>query len=268
FNLPEAQRLANAKDQFSQISVIADSGVSQDQVKADIAQALKDHGEGQYEVITGKAITKENQDSLHDQLRFINVFLGVFALVVLAWQASRVSPVAAMRDVQIERATRRGVRLGIGLTLLALGIVALFVGVSGSVDNGIAYVGIGALVVFVAAFVLGPLFARITSLAVGIPIARIKGITGTLARENAARNPKRTSTTATALIIGIALVGFITIFAASAKASVSHAVDEQFKTDYIIRSGSGFGAGGLSPDLAKRLGALPQIQAVTGLRGT
>ncbi|MDQ1447089.1 MAG: putative transport system permease protein [Actinomycetota bacterium] len=373
FDLPEAQRLANAKGQFSQISVVADSGVSQDQVKANIAQTLKDNGAGQYEVITGKAITKENQDSLHDQLQFINVFLGVFALVALvvgsfiiyntfsivvaqrtremallraigasraqimrqvlgesvlvgliasivgivagvllavllkaamsllgfdlpgssivvhtnaivvglivglvitvlsaivpAWQASRVSPVAAMRDVQIERATRRGVRLGIGLTLLVLGIVALFVGVSGSVDNGIAYVGIGALVVFVAAFVLGPLFARITSLAVGIPIARLKGITGTLARENAARNPKRTATTATALVIGIALVGFITIFAASAKASVSHAVDEQFKTDYIIRSGSGFGAGGLSPDLAKRLGALPQVQAVTGLRG-
>ena len=79
----EAQRLANAKGQFSQISVIADPGVSQAQVKANIAQALKQHGQGQYEVITGKAITKENQDSLHDQLRFINVFLGVFALVAL-----------------------------------------------------------------------------------------------------------------------------------------------------------------------------------------
>ena len=198
----------------------------------------------------------------------VGLVITVLSAIVPAWQASRVSPVAAMRDVQIERATRRGVRLGIGLTLLALGIVALFVGVSGSVDNGIAYVGIGALVVFVAAFVLGPLFARITSLIVGIPIARLKGITGVLARENAARNPKRTSTTATALIIGIALVGFITIFAASAKASVSRAVDNQFKTDYIIRSGGGFGAGGLSPDLAKRLAALPQIQAVTGLRGT
>src|SRR5207302_1104188 len=116
----------------------------------------------------------------------VGLVITVLSAIVPAWQASRVSPVAAMRDVQIERATRRGVRLGIGLTLLAL---------------------------------------------------------------------------------GIALVGFITIFAASAKASVSHAVDEQFKTDYIIRSGSGFGAGGLSPDLARRLGALPQVQAVTGLRG-
>jgi len=373
FTLPEAQRLANAVGEYSQISVLADPGVSQDQVKANIATELVGNGQGQYEVITGKAITKENQNSLHDQLKFINIFLGVFALVALivgsfiiyntfsivvaqrsremallraiggsraqvmrqvlgesflvgliasvagilagvglavglkaamsaigfdlpgssvtvhpnaiviglivglvitmlsaivpAWQASRVPPVAAMRDVQIERTTRRGVRLGIGLTLLAIGVTLLLVGVSGSVDNGIAYVGVGALLVFVAAFVLGPLFARVVSLALGAPIARVKGITGTLARENAARNPKRTSTTATALIIGIALVGFITIFAASAKASVSHAVDAQFKTDYIIRAGSGFGAGGLSPDLATAMGKLPQIQAVTGLRG-
>jgi putative ABC transport system permease protein len=373
FDLPEAQRLANATREFSQISVIADSGVSQEQVKDNIAKTLNDNGQGEYEVITGKAITKENQNSLHDQLQFINIFLGVFALVALivgsfiiyntfsivvaqrsremallraiggsraqvmrqvlgesvlvgliasivgivagvllavglkaamsllgfdlpgssivlrpnavviglivglvitvlsaivpAWQASRVPPVAAMRDVQIERATRRGVRLGVGVTMLVLGVALLFVGVSGSVSNGIAYVGIGALLVFVAAFVLGPLFARFTSLVLGAPIARLKGITGTLARENAARNPKRTATTATALIIGIALVGFITIFAASAKASVSHAVDSQFKTDYIIRAGGGFGAGGLSPDLATKIGTLPQIQAVTGLRG-
>jgi putative ABC transport system permease protein len=100
-----------------------------------------------------------------------------------------------------------------------------------------------------------------------VPIAKVKGITGTLARENAARNPKRTSTTATALIVGIALVGFITIFAASAKASVSSAIDNQFKTDYIIKSGAGFGAGGMSPDLARKMRALPEIQAVTGLRG-
>src|SRR4029077_13719162 len=105
------------------------------------------------------------------------------------------------------------------------------------------------------------------SLALGVPIAKVKGMTGTLARANAARNPKRTSTTATALIIGIALVGFITIFAASAKASVSHAIDSQFKTDYIIRAGAGFGAGGLSPELAKQMSQLPEIQAVTGLRG-
>ena len=100
------------------------------------------------------------------------------------------------------------------------------------------------------------------SLIIGAPIAKIKGITGELARENAARNPRRTATTATALIIGVALVGFITVFAASAKASIGKAVDDQFKSDYIIQSG-GFGPGaGLSPTLAQQIADLPQVDAV------
>ena len=70
---------------------------------------------------------------------------------------------------------------------------------------------------------------------ISAPLPRIKGMTGTLARENAARNPKRTATTATALVIGVALVGFITIFAASAKASIAHAIDSQFNTDFVVQ---------------------------------
>ena len=66
---------------------------------------------------------------------------------------------------------------------------------------------------------------------------RFKGMTGTLARENAMRNPKRTAATAAALMIGVALVGFITIFAASAKASISSTRSTtQFKADYIVTS--------------------------------
>ena len=69
--------------------------------------------------------------------------------------------------------------------------------------------------------VLGPAIARPVSAGSAAPAARLKGMTGTLARENATRNPKRTSATAAALMIGVALVGFITIFAASAKESIS-----------------------------------------------
>ena len=75
-------------------------------------------------------------------------------------------------------------------------------------------VGLGVVVVFLGVSVLGPVDRP--------PLSRrrsarrsggCKGITGTLARENAMRNPKRTSATAAALMIGVALVGFITIFA-------------------------------------------------------
>ena len=90
-------------------------------------------------------------------------------------------------------------------------------------------------------------------------------MSGTLARENATRNPKRTSATAAALMIGVALVGFITILASSVKASIGDTVDHAFTGDLVIDSGLWSG-GGLSPQLAADLAALPEVDAVTGFR--
>ncbi len=80
---------------------------------------------------------------------------------------------------------------------------------------GLALVGLGAATVFMGVAVLGPILARRISRVLGAPLPRLRGMPGKLARENAMRNPKRTSTTAAALMIGVALVGFITILAAS-----------------------------------------------------
>ena len=173
----------------------------------------------------------------------VGTVVTVLSAVVPARQAARIPPVAALRDVAIEREPRRGIRLAIGGGAMVLGVAVLFVGLFGNVGNGIAFVGLGAVFVFVGAFVLGPLFARRMSRIIAAPLPRIKGTTGTLARENAARNPKRTATTATALIIGVALVGFITIFAASAKASIGDAIDSQFGTDFIVQGPGNFTPG-------------------------
>ena len=100
----------------------------------------------------------------------------------------------------------------------------------------------------------------------GVPIARLKGITGTLARENAGRNPKRTSVTAAALMIGVALVGFITVFATSAKQSFLGTIDAQITSDYVINSGGSFGGTGLSPKLDREIAKLPVIEASTPVR--
>ena len=79
------------------------------------------------------------------------------------------------------------------------------------------------------------------------------------------RNPKRTSRTAAALMIGVALVGFITIVASSVKASIDKTLDEQYTGDFVIDSGS-FGFGGLSPELARSLKERPELAAVASLR--
>jgi putative ABC transport system permease protein len=191
----------------------------------------------------------------------------VISALFPAVQASRIPPIAALRDTAIERTTRRGLRLAIGsVVMFGLGVGSLFYGLFGHPDNALLLVGFGAFFIFIGAFILGPLFAAPFSRLIAAPLPEIKGMTGKLARENAARNPKRTAYTAMTLVIGVALVGFITIFAASAKKSVSHAVDSQFKTDYIITSGGGFGPPKpFSTKLAQDIKALPEIQAASGV---
>ncbi|HEY3095845.1 MAG TPA: FtsX-like permease family protein [Acidimicrobiia bacterium] len=190
----------------------------------------------------------------------------ILSAIVPARKASRVPPVAAMRDVATEGRPHSWRRVLIGFGITGLGVLSLFAGLFGGA--GIQFVGLGALIVFIGVFVLGPVIARPLSDAIGWPAARLRGITGTLARDNAMRNPKRTSATAAALMIGVALVGFITIFAASTKRSIDVQVDRAFKADYVISTGGfgGGGFGGFSPMLADDVAKLPQVGASSPLR--
>ncbi len=96
-------------------------------------------------------------------------------------------------------------------------------------------------------------------------MAHLGGVSGTLGRENAMRTPKRTATTAAALMIGVALVGFIMTFAASTKASINGAVDRDFHGDFVLDTGT-FGVGGVSHTLATDLATRPEFSAVTASR--
>jgi putative ABC transport system permease protein len=170
-----------------------------------------------------------------------------------------------MRDVAVDRGGSSIVRIVVGVLVTLVGVAALLFGLFADVENGIGLVGFGAVVIFVGVALLGPVIARPVSRALGWPLQRIKGTTGELARENASRNPKRTASTAAALMVGVALVGFITIFAASTKESISVAVDRAFRADYVVNTkGAGF-AGGFSPELAEQIKELPEIEAVTGM---
>ena len=204
---------------------------------------------------------RHHQDGRHGAHDGIGVTVGSAWLP--ARRASKVAPVAAMRaqDIEAGRGSKRRTVAGLGIT--GVGVAALAAGLGGA---GVTPVLLGALAVFIGIAVLGPLLARPAARVIGAPL-RLRGTTGSLARENAMRNPKRTAATASALMIGVGLVAFITIFAASTKQSISGSADRKLHADYIVDSGF-FDEGGLSPALTAALNAHPEFAAVTGLRNS
>ena len=104
------------------------------------------------------------------------------------------------------------------------------VGLFGSLKSdsaAISFMGGGAALTFLGVALLSPRLVRPLANVIGRPIERATGITGRLARENSVRQPGRTAVTAAALMIGVALVTFASIFAAGAKATINGAIDNE-----------------------------------------
>jgi putative ABC transport system permease protein len=122
---------------------------------------------------------------------------------------------------------------------------------------------VGALGSLLGVATLAPVLARPVIRVLGAVLPRAVGVRGLLARENAVRNPRRTAATASALMIGVALVGSITAFAASGTRSVTSSFDREFRGDLVVDTGAWI-YGGLSPDLSDALAARPEVAAVAG----
>jgi putative ABC transport system permease protein len=182
-----------------------------------------------------------------------------------ALKASRVPPIAALRDTALERTTASLRRTVTGLAIAGLGVTAFAAGIVGEGDGALSLLGLGALGVVLGVFVLGPVIARPVMHVLGWPVPKVSGATGNLARENAKRNPRRTAATASALMVGVFLVGFITILATSTKASTAAAVDESLRADYVVDSGS-FGQGGFAPTIEDELAAVPEVEVLSPMR--
>jgi putative ABC transport system permease protein len=196
------------------------------------------------------------------------VLITVVAAVSPARKAGKVPPIAAMRDVEASSSGYGSKeRVIVGLAVLGGGVGALLYGLLGDPENAMSYVGGGALLTFFGVSILGRTISLPLSRVIGLPLSRFRGISGQLARENAMRNPKRTAATASALMIGVGLVGFITIFAASTKTSFSKTVDRAFTGDLIVTAAGQMGGGGVSPDLTARLRELPEVETAAGIRG-
>jgi putative ABC transport system permease protein len=142
-------------------------------------------------------------------------------------------------------------------------VVGLFLRPGGT-PGLIAFAGIGALVLFLGIASLSSTVATPVTRVIGWPIEKLFKVPGALARQNVARAPRRTSSSASALMIGVALVSSTAVFASSLRASLVDTLESAISADYIVTD-SGFQ--GLSPVVSETLGAVPELEAVTPIRG-
>jgi putative ABC transport system permease protein len=179
--------------------------------------------------------------------------------VIPARRASRVAPVEALQGGMPAGGASLRRRVATGTLVTVLGLAGLLGGPFGGGSNAAAMVGLGTMVTFLGVAMLSPLFARPLAAFIGSPLRRL-GVAGKLGRENAMRNPLRTASTAAALMIGLGLVSFVVVFAASLRASANEVLDETLKADFIITT-SGFTP--FSPQLAQDLQGDPVLAAVS-----
>ena len=167
----------------------------------------------------------------------VGVLVTLVAALMPARRAGKVAPVAAMRqDSTLDKGSlRRRTLIGAGvLVLAALAAVAGLAGVDGL--PAAAWIGVGAFVSLLTVAVLSPVVGSPVLAACRSVFGRLFGTAGRLAGENAMRDPRRTGATASALMIGLALVSTIAVMAGSMKASIDHVVDEEFAPDFIAQS--------------------------------
>ncbi len=207
------------------------------------------------------------QEGLVLETRTVIVALLVGTIVTMisslapARRATRVPPLAALREETAAPLppTRRRKVLSWALLLagLALILLTLFGGAS------LALLGLGAMLLFVAIALLSPGLVPPIASAVGYPMERVRGVAGRLARENALRNPGRTAVTAAALMIGLALVTFVSILAAGVKSSVDDTISNDMKAQFVVQNKDGFSP--ISPDTGAAVAQVPGVEAVSPL---
>ena len=192
----------------------------------------------------------------------VGTLVTIASSVVPARRASRIAPIEALRESQDTGDGRMHRRLVLGLIVTALGVAALLYGLFAVPSNAAALIGLGAAVTFLGVAILFPLVAKPMAAVIGAPIRRL-GLQGKLGRQNAMRNPRRTASTASALMIGLGLVAMVSILSASLKASFDAALTANLRADFILTTSS-FSA--FSPDVATKIEGVQGVDAVAQFR--
>jgi putative ABC transport system permease protein len=198
----------------------------------------------------------------------VGTLITVLASLRPARRATRVPPIAAVREGSVlppSRFARYGPTTSLVVLLVAIALVSL-----GSLASGagtgprLLAIGLGVLLLFFGVSLNASRVVRPLANLLGWPAREIGGAAGILARDNASRNPARTASTASALMIGLALVTFVALFAQGLRAPFEDAVNKLFIADYAITSSSSFAP--ISATAGASLDGKPAVTVVSPIR--
>ncbi|HEX5533392.1 MAG TPA: FtsX-like permease family protein [Actinomycetales bacterium] len=192
----------------------------------------------------------------------IGVLVTVLAALGPARRAARVAPVEAMRASAAARVVIGRGRVVVGTALAAVGLVGLAVVLA---TSSLPLLGLGTVMTLVGVAMLAPVLTPRLVRLVGRPL-EAGGVTGELAREGAARAPRRTAATAMALAIGLALMTFISVVGTSVKTAIAGNYREVLSADFVIESARSEMLGGLSEQVHHHVAELPEVAVASRMR--
>jgi len=193
----------------------------------------------------------------------VGLVVTMVAAYLPARRAGRMPPVAAMRDdVALPESALRW-RVLVGGALAVGGAVAIYLGAFTDVSHSAYYVGGGAFAMLLGVALTSPVLGRPVIALMGAVYRPLFKTVGVMAEQNAVRNPRRTAATASALMIGLTLVSMMSVFGASAKASVDKSIEQNFIADYVVSNAIGQPFSGT---VTRDVAAVPGVEVATPMR--
>lgn len=164
----------------------------------------------------------------------IGVIITVIAALLPARSAALTPPIEAMRETSGATEKPLKIRTIIGLLTVAAGAAAFTAGAMRTVAEAGWALGLGALFVVVGLIIVSPALVRPTVTVLGWPIRRWSPVLGKVASESTAASPRKTASTASALMIGVALVAMGATLASSVKASLNDVIESSVTSDLLV----------------------------------
>ena len=210
---------------------------------------------------------------LHPRTVIVALAAGILVTVLAslrpAVRATRVPPIAAVREgAQLPPGRFDRYRHVASALLMVAGFALLVFGLFRSglgTKLILIFLGVGTLLVFIGVALLSARIARPLAWALGAPAARFGGAAGVLARDNSRRNPQRTASTASALMVGLALMTLIAVMAAGITKSFRGAVEGLWSSGYAITAQNNFEP--LPIAVGNAAANAPGVEAIANVRG-